>query len=463
MKSLDLARDSAARFLESLPERHVGAKATHAELKKTLAVPLSEDGEPEEDVLRALIDGAEPGIVASAGPRYFGYVIGGSHPVAIAADWMTSAWDQNCGLFSTSAAASVVEEIVRDWLLDLFDLPRAAGVGLVTGCQMANFTALAAARHAVLESAGWDVERKGLMGAPPVTVLVSAESHVTIHRALRFLGFGLDAARRVETDGQGRMSAGALHKALRDVEGPTIVCAQAGNVNTGSFDPLDEVLDAAHARGAWVHVDGAFGLWAAASAGRRHLLKGFERADSWATDAHKWLNVPYDCGVVIVADPRAHAGAMSATAEYLEQSAGAELDQVNFVPEFSRRGRGFPIYAVLRHLGRRGIENLVDRCCAQARLMASLLAADDGVEILNDVVLNQVLVRFGKGSGAEKDETTRRVIAAVQREGTLWLSGTTWHGMAAMRVSLSNWSTTDEDVRKSADAILVILSEGDGT
>jgi glutamate/tyrosine decarboxylase-like PLP-dependent enzyme len=445
---LDRAREHAVRFLRSLPARHVGPTAARGALLAAVDVPLGDDGEDPAAVLDALA-GVDPGVIASAGPRYFGFVIGGSFPVALAADWMTAAWDQNSGIYVTSPAASVVEDVVRGWLLELFDLPRNASVGLVTGGQQANFTALAAARHAVLRRAGWNVEEDGLAGAPPVHIVAGAEAHITIHAALRMLGFGTRGMIKVETDEQGRMRADALQRTLATLDGPLIVCAQAGNVNSGAVDPLREICEIAHARGGWVHVDGAFGLWGRASRATRALLDGADLADSWANDAHKWLNVPYDNGIVIVRDSAAHRAAMTVTAEYLEQTAGVERDPFEWTPEFSRRARGFTIYATLRALGRRGVEALVDRCCARARQFADLLGRDPRVKILNDVVLNQVLVRFG-----DSDELTRDVITRAQREGTCWMGGTTWHGVAAMRLSVSNWATSEEDVERSVRAIL---------
>jgi glutamate/tyrosine decarboxylase-like PLP-dependent enzyme len=449
---LQRAHEHALRFLRSLPKRHVGARATRDELLAALRVPLNETGEGAGSVLDALVQGADGGIIGSAGPRYFGFVIGGSLPVALAADWMTSAWDQNPGIFATSPAVSVIEEIAREWLLEIFDLPRTAGVGFVTGGQMANFTALAAARHGVLRRAGWNVEENGLPGAPAVNILINAEAHVTIHTSLRYLGFGTRSVRSVPTDEQGRMRADDLRRIIRDLHGPIIVCAQAGNVNSGAVDPLPEITEITQQRGGWLHVDGAFGLWARASRDRRALVDGVELADSWATDAHKWLNVPYDNGVVIVRDSAAHRASMTVTAAYLEQTSGAERDNFDWAPEFSRRARGITVYATLRHLGRRGVESLVDRLCARARQMADLLRRDKRVAILNDVVLNQVLVRFG-----DDDDLTRRVVTRVQQEGTCWMAGTTWHGVAAMRISVSNWATSEEDIVRSAEAIVGAL------
>jgi glutamate/tyrosine decarboxylase-like PLP-dependent enzyme len=379
-------------------------------------------------------------------------VIGGTYPVALAADWLASTWDQNAGIYATSPLSSVIEDVAGTWLLDLFDLPRESEVGFVTGCQMASFTCLAAARHAVLRRVGWDVEADGLNGAPRINVVASAESHVTIDVALRYLGFGTRALQRVDTDAQGRMRGDKLEALLATLDGPTIVCAQAGNVNTGAFDRMYEIGPITKKHGAWLHVDGAFGLWARASRGHRELADGIELADSWATDAHKWLNVPYDCGVAIVRHAEDHRAAMTSAAAYLIQTGGAERDAMDWVPEFSRRARGVPVYATLRTLGRDGIEGLVDRCCTRARQIEEILNAQQGVQILNDVVLNQVLVRFG-----DDDETTRAVVRGVQEDGTCWLSGTTWHGKAAMRISVSNWSTSEEDMVKSADAILRVF------
>jgi glutamate/tyrosine decarboxylase-like PLP-dependent enzyme len=446
---LEQAHALAKAYLQSLPGRHVGATGTRDELRAAAAQPLTDEGVDASAVIRELGELAERGVVASAGPRYFGFVIGGSYPVAVGADWLVSAWDQNPGIYATSPFAAVVEDAAAAYVVELLSLPPTSTVGFTTGCQMANFTALAAARHKLLADVGWDVEAEGLNGAPPVNVVIGAEAHVTIHTALRYLGFGLKHARVVATDAQGRMIPGELEKTLAACVGPTVVCAQAGNVNTGAFDPLDEIAGLAAARGAWLHVDGAFGLWARASTHYAHLARGAELADSWATDAHKWLNVPYDCGIVIVRHGDAHRQAMAVRAAYLEHGSNAERDELEYVPEFSRRGRAIPVYATLRHLGRRGVAGLVERCCGHARRFAELLAAEQGVEILSEVVLNQVLVRFG-----DSDQLTREVIARVQQEGTCWLGGTTWHGKAAMRISVSNWSTSEDDVLRSARAIL---------
>jgi glutamate/tyrosine decarboxylase-like PLP-dependent enzyme len=454
----------ALTYLAALPSRPVGEQATLAELRARLGAPLAAAGEDALAVVRDLAAGAEPGLVASAGPRYFGYVIGGSVPAAVAADWLTSTWDQNGGIHSTSPAAAVVEEIAATWCLDLLGLPAGASVGFVTGCQMAHTTALAAARHALLARVGWDVEEQGLAQAPPLRILAGDETHVTVLRALRLLGLGSGAVERVESDAQGRMDARALDRRLAAgaagaaAGAPILICAQVGNVNTGACDPLAEIAALARRHDAWLHVDGAFGLWAAAAPRRRHLVAGAALAHSWATDAHKWLNVPYDSGLVAVADPVAHRAAMTTSAGYLQQHEGR--DAIDFVPEFSRRARGFAIYAALRSLGRDGVAGVVETCCQIAAAIAERLAAHPGVEVLNEVALNQVLVRFlaPDGSAAATDALTRAVIRRVQREGTCWLAGTTWHGMAAMRISVSNWSTTADDARLSADAILAALA-----
>ena len=450
---LDDTAAYAAGYLEGLPERGVAPTASAEQLRAQLGGPLPDSPHEPRLVVAELARAADPGTVATPGGRFFGFVIGGSLPAALAADWLASAWDQNAGLYAAAPAASVVEEVCGAWLTELLGLPEHASYGLVTGCQMANFTALAAARHGVLEATGWDVEADGLAGAPPIRIIAGEERHVTVDRALRFVGLGTASLETVPTDAQGRMRADALRDALAGSSGPTIVCAQAGNVNTGAIDPLGEICDAAHGCGAWVHVDGAFGMWAAASPTLRHLVEGVGRADSWATDAHKWLNVPYDCGLVFCAHPAAHRAAMGVQASYLVHSTNRERDAMDWNPDFSRRARGFAVYAALRSLGRSGVEDLVDRCCAHAGRFAEALAQEPGVEVLNDVVLNQVLVRFLDPSG-DHDARTRAVVKAVQDEGSCWLGGTTWQGKAAMRISVSNWSTTEEDVERSIVAIL---------
>jgi glutamate/tyrosine decarboxylase-like PLP-dependent enzyme len=457
-RALEAAAAHAAQYLRGLPSRPVAPRAGAAELRERLGGPLPDGPADPAEVVDRLAKLADDGLVASAGPRYFGFVVGGSLPAALAADWLAAAWDQNAGLFVLGPAAATVEEVAAGWLTDLLGLPATVTTGFVTGGQMANVTGLAAARHHVLAAAGWDVERDGLVGAPPVEVVVGAERHVTIDAALRLLGLGSGRLRVVPADDQGRMDAAALPDALAACQGPAIVCAQAGNVNTGAVDPLGVICDAAHAHGAWVHVDGAFGLWAAASPARRHLVAGAGQADSLATDAHKWLNVPYDSGLVFVAHPEAHLAAFSTVAGYLTPGAAGERDPDAYTPEFSRRARGFAVWAALRSLGRSGVAELVERCCGHARRFAAALGAASGVEVLNEVVLNQVLVRF-PDPGGDHDGRTREVIRRVQAGGTLWLSGTTWQGMAAMRISVSNWSTSDADVDQSVAAILAAAAE----
>jgi glutamate/tyrosine decarboxylase-like PLP-dependent enzyme len=452
---LSRTAELAVEYLQGLPERKVGASASVDELRAALGGDLPEPGEDPLQTIERLAGQADPGRVAMAGSRYFGFVIGGHVPAALAADWLTSTWDQNAGLYATSPANSVVEEVAAGWLLELLGLPRTASVGFTTGGAMANFTGLAAGRHAVLARRGWNVEARGLYGAPEIDVVIGDEAHATILSALQMLGLGRERVKRVATDEQGRMRAGALREGLAGCTGPLIVAAQAGNVNTGAFDPLEEIVPLVRERGGWLHVDGAFGLWAAASPSHAPLVHGAGLADSWATDGHKWLNVPYDSGIVAVVDPDAHRQAMTISAAYLVQSGGAERDPFDYVPEFSRRARGFTVYAALRSLGRAGVRDLVERCCALAGRFADRLRAEPGIEILNDVVLNQVLVRFQprQGSG-DADATTRDVIARVQADGTCWLGGTVWHGKAAMRISVSNWSTEEGDVDASVAAIL---------
>jgi glutamate/tyrosine decarboxylase-like PLP-dependent enzyme len=446
---LDDAARLAREFTAGLGSRRVGETATVDELRASLARQLTDDGEDPRTVISELAQDVEPGLIASAGPRYFGFVIGGALPAAVAADWLTSAWDQNGGGYAASPSLSVVEEVAAGWVRELLGLPADCGVGFVTGCQMAHFTCLAAARHAVLRDAGWDVEADGLQGAPSVRVVASENAHVTVGVACRMLGLGAERIDRVPTDDQGRMLSAEVERRLAEADGPTIVCAQAGDVNSGAFDRLDQLADACRAHDAWFHVDGAFGLWAAASPARRALLEGFERADSWATDGHKWLNVPYDCGIAAVADSDAHRSAMTSTSEYIPEHAEDIPWGFDWTPEFSRRTRGVPVYAALRALGRRGLADLVDRCCDYAQAMAGLLAEAEGVEVVNDVVLNQVLVRFGND-----DQLTDAVIHAVQEEGTCWLSGSTFKGRGVMRISVVGWQTTSDDIERSAEAIL---------
>jgi glutamate/tyrosine decarboxylase-like PLP-dependent enzyme len=433
---LDSIFRHADAFLTGLDARPVGLPVDPETIRGALARELPEEPMDATAVLDELVAAVQPGLVGSAGPRYFGFVTGQALPAAMGADMLAAVWDQNAFSYVSSPAAAVVEEVAERWVLDVLGLPAGASVGFVTGAQMANATCLATARNTVLARLGWDVAERGLIGAPPLRVIAGEEAHATIFTALRFIG--LAPPERLPVDGQGAINASALQ-----LDGPAIVCAQAGNVNTGAFDPLDELAARCREAGAWLHVDGAFGLWAAASPALRGLVAGAERADSWATDAHKWLNVPYDSGLAIVADREAHRRAMGLTAAYLTES--DHRQNYDFTPEASRRARGFAVYAALRSLGRSGLADLIDRCCAHARRFAALLEAG-GAELLNDVVLNQVLV-------AAQPEA----VARVQADGTCWLGGTVWRDRPAMRISVSGYGTTEDDVERSAAAILRAL------
>ncbi len=444
----DLIIDAARRaqaYLDGLDERSVVPETEALAALAELDIPMPETSQPAAGVLAQLDRIGSPATVASAGQRYFGFVTGGSLPAAVATNMLAAAWDQNAALEVMSPISAKLEEVCSRWLLDVLNLPPKAAVSFVTGATMANFTALAAARHAVLQKIGWDVEADGLFGAPAITVIVGDEVHVSLLKALSMLGLGRERVVRVPADGQGRMRPDALP----EMNGPTIVCIQAGNVNTGAFDPADEICAHAHAAKAWVHVDAAFGLWAAVSPKRAQLVAGVPEADSWATDAHKWLNIPYDSGIAFVRHPEHLRVAMAASAAYLLELGNRE--PFHFTPESSRRARAVEIWAALNSLGKSGLSDLIDRCCRLSELFAAELSAA-GYEILNDVVLNQVLVSFGR------DEFTDRVIKAIQREGTLWCGGTRWQGRAAMRISVSSWVTTEVDVRKSVAAIKEIVS-----
>ena len=435
------AAERAIRYVGELPERRVAPDIEALKGLERFDEPLPEGQDDPGRVLALLDEAGSPATVATAGPRFFGFVIGGSHPVSLAANWLAGAWDQNAGAFTASPVAATLERVAQRWLIELFGLPSTTVAGFVTGATMANMTALAAARNAVLARVGWDVDAQGLAGAPLVTVIAGDEVHPSLVKGLGLLGLGRDRVVRVPVDDQGRMRADALPA----ISGPTIVCVQAGNVNTGAFDPVAEIAAQAHESGAWVHVDGAFGLWAAVAPGRAHLVRGVGSADSWATDAHKWLNVPYDSGLAFVRDPGPLRAAMGITAAYLPDSMMRE--PAAHAPELSRRARGVEVWAVLRALGRSGLADLVERDCRHATRFAEGLR-EAGFEILNDVVLNQVLVAFGD------DETTRRVVAAIQEDGTCWAGVTVWQGRTAMRISVSGWSTTTEDVERSLAAML---------
>lgn len=442
--ALERAHQHTLTWLASLDERPVPPRAGVEALVEALGAELPETSTDAAEVVDLMAQACEPGLTAMPSGRFFGFVIGGTHPTALAADWLVSAWDQNSGLRRLTPAHTAVEDVAGSWVVDLLGLPQGSAVGFVTGGTMANFTGLAAGRDAVLRRVGWDVARQGLHGGPRVRVLVGRQRHDTVDLALRYLGLGEPEA--VDVDEQGRIRAEALADALAsDPDVPTIVALQAGNVHSGAFDPFGPAVEAGHRHDAWVHVDGAFGLWAAASPSHRHLMAGAADADSWATDAHKTLNVPYDCGLVIVRDPAAVRAAMGMHGDYLiHDAAGEPFDKV---PEISRRGRAFTVWAVLRALGRSGATDLVDRLCRHARRFADEIATIPGAEVLNDVVYTQVCVSFGS------DERTEAVVARMLEDGTAWMTGSRWRGRSVLRVSVSSWATTDRDVERSVEAL----------
>ena len=439
------AAERAIRYLESLDERGVAPDPTVVARLSELDIPLPAHPSPADETV-ALLDSSSAATMAMAGPRFFGFVIGGALPATLAANWLASAWDQNSALAGVTPLTAKLEDVALRWLRDVLGLPSETGVGFVTGATMANFTCLAAARHTVLKQAGWDVEADGMFGAPPVTVVVGEEAHTTLFKSLGLAGFGRNRVVRVPVDKQGRMRADLFP----DLSGPTIVCLQAGNVNSGAFDPAPEIIPKAKTANAWVHVDGAFGLWAAAAPSKAHLMAGFAAADSWATDAHKYLNTPYDSGLAFVRYADVLRAAMAVSAAYLPLS--STRDPANFTPELSRRARGIEVWAALHTLGRSGIADLVERTCRYATRFAEGLRAA-GYTILNEVVLNQVLVMFGDA------ERTRRVIAGIQRDGTCWCGGTTWQGQTAMCISVSSWATTDVEVERSLEAMIRVARE----
>jgi glutamate/tyrosine decarboxylase-like PLP-dependent enzyme len=447
---LESAASRAVRFLEDLLTRKVWPDEDALRGLARFDEPLPDKPADPGEVLQILDEVGSPAALASPGGRFFGFVIGGTLPVTIAANWLAAAWDQNTGLYHITPCTATLEEVALRWLLDVLGLPKESAGGFVTGATVANFTALAAARHDVLKKAGWDVEADGLFGAPPITVMITQEAHPTLFKSLGLLGLGRSRVVKIPTDGEGRMRADAIPP----ISGPTIVCTQVGNINTGAFDPVGEISDLAHEAGAWVHVDGAFGLWAAAAPSRRYLTAGMEKADSWATDAHKWLNVPYDSGLAFVRAPDTLRAAMAITAEYLP-TATEHRNPSDYTPELSRKARGIEVWAALRCLGRTGVAEMVERCCRHARRFAEGLG-EGGYEILNDVVLNQVLVSFGD------PERTNRVIRGIQEEGTCWCGGTEWHGRTAMRISVCSWATTDEDVERSLEAMLRVAAATTG-
>jgi glutamate/tyrosine decarboxylase-like PLP-dependent enzyme len=454
---LQTAVRHALAHIENLDALPVAATASLETLRTRLARPLADDGAPPGQVIEDLVRDSAGGIVASAGGRFYSWVIGGSVPAALAADWLTSAWDQNAGLYAAGPAAALVEEIAGEWLKELLGIPAGASFAFVTGCQMAHVTCLAAARHAVLERRGWDVEARGLCGAPAIRLLASRERHGSVKRAVRLLGMGSDNLIGLDTDDQGRLDPQALEQALAaghaaDHNAPTIVILQAGELNTGVFDPFEQLIPIARRYNAWVHIDGAFGLWANASPRFRHLCAGAAAADSWATDGHKWLNVPYDCGYAFVADPHAQRAAMSYQASYWVFERAAR-EQIDWNPEWSRRARGFATYAAIRQLGRSGIAGIVERCCDCARALTLGIGRLPGAEVLWEPVINQGLVRFLDPGGQSHDRRTDEVIAAILASGEAFFGGVTWRGMRAMRISLCNWMTSERDVERVIRAV----------
>lgn len=459
---LGAACERALLHLESLDRASVAATADLATLRKRIGKPLTSEGVSPDQVIDELANDVAGGLLGSAGGRFFGWVIGGVLPAAMAADWLTSAWQQNAALYACSPAAAVVEETVGEWLKSILRLPANASFALVSGCQMAHVTCLAAARHALLAQRGWDVERQGLYGAPPIRILSSSERHGSFERAVRLLGFGTANVKLLPVDSEGRLIAGALQQELeKDPSAPTLVLLQAGDINIGAYDSFATLVPIAKRYGAWVHVDGAFGLWAAASARLGHLLLGVDRADSWATDGHKWLNVPFDSGFAFVTDREAHRASLSLRAAYLTHATDAR-DQMDWNPEWSRRARCFATYAALRELGRNGVAELVERCCRHAHSLVSRIGDLDGAEVLWEPVINQGLVRFlDQTAGASEEDHDRRtdeVITSILETGAAFFGGTTWRGRRAMRVSVCNWRTSDADVEHVVRAVSMCLA-----
>jgi glutamate/tyrosine decarboxylase-like PLP-dependent enzyme len=454
---LESALRHALNHLESLDATPVAPLASLAILRARMGRPLSNDGAPAQQVIADLVSDAEGGVMGNAGGRFYAWVVGGAVPAALAADWLASAWDQNAGICASGPAAALAEEISGGWLKELLGIPAHASFAFVTGCQLAHVTCLAAARHAALERAGWNVEDRGLSGAPAIRIFASRERHGSVNRAVRLLGLGSDNLIGLDTDDEGRLSPAALERALAAAgDAPAIVVLQAGELNTGVFDPIAELIPIARRYNAWVHIDGAFGLWVKASARFRDLAAGSESADSWATDGHKWLNVPYDCGYAFVAAPEAQRAAMSYQASYLTLD-GSARDQIDWNPEWSRRARGFSTYAAIRQLGRRGVAEIVERCCDHARALTLGIGGLPGAEALWTPVINQGLVRFLDRHGNDHDRRTDEVIAAMQASGEAFLGGVTWRGKRAMRISVCNWMTTASDVERVIAAFRRIL------
>ncbi|HVC59191.1 MAG TPA: aminotransferase class V-fold PLP-dependent enzyme [Acetobacteraceae bacterium] len=457
--ALDEAYRAANSWLEGLDDRPVGATASLCDLRRDFGGALPEQGKAAEVVIRELAEKAASGLLGSAGGRFFAWVIGGGLQAALAADWLVSTWDQNAALFACSPAAAVIEQTAGEWLKELLDLPRQASFAFTTGCQLAHMTGLAAARHALLKRTGWDVEENGLCGAPKIRMLTSEQRHGSVERAVRYLGFGRKTIEPLETDADGRITPAVLRNALARGEGPVLLVLNAADLNIGACDPFRELIPIAHEAEAWVHIDGAFGLFARASRAHRHLLDGVELADSWATDGHKWLNVPFDCGISIVRERDAHRAAMTLSASYIMPETSAR-DQIDWNPEWSRRARGIPVYAALMELGREGVEAMIDRSCAQCRAIVEGIGALDGAQILAKPALNQGLLRFVRPGGSEEanDGFTDEIIAKINATGEAFFSGTTWRGRRAMRVSVVNWRTNERDVKRAIGAAASVLA-----
>ena len=452
-KVLERSLFHASDFLSKLDEIMISPEVSYQDLRKTLSTPITENGIHPEQVIDELAENVKDGILGSTSGRFFGWVIGGAYPVAIAADWLATTWDQNAAIAACSPSAAIVEEVCGEWLKDLLHIPKSASFGFVTGCQAAHTTALAAARHKILKDKNWDVEKRGLSGAPQIKLITSENRHESIIRAARLLGFGTDAIEFVSCDVSGSISLPGLEKCMDENTGsPIILCLQAGDLNTGAFDPYEKAIAIAKKANAWVHIDGAFGLWAAASKNYRHLLKGFEKADSWATDGHKWLNIPFDSGFVFVADPTAHSAALTQQVSYGFAVEGLR-DQMNWNPEWSRRARGFSVYATIRYLGRKGIEDLINRCCKHTKRLVSELGKLERIEVLSKPIINQGLIRFLSKNESEHDRFTNRVIEAIQKDGHTWFGGATWQNKRVMRISVCNWRTTDKDVDIAISAV----------
>jgi glutamate/tyrosine decarboxylase-like PLP-dependent enzyme len=457
--------EEAVDFYDNLDARSVAATAGYQTLRARFDRELPDEGVPDEAVIRDLVRDVEGGLLGSGGPRFFGWVVGGALPAAVAADWLASAWDQNNAIYACSPAHGVIEEVCGEWLKDVLRLPKSASFGFTTGCQMAHVTALAAARHRLLGERDWDVEKRGLFGAPPIRVITGEHAHGSILRALRFLGLGTESLRRVRCTEDGPIDVDELRRKLKEIESESesrdasaIIVLQAGDIDTGAFDPFPEVCALAREHRAWVHVDGAFGLWANASPEYRHLLDGCDQASSWATDGHKWLNLPFDNGFVFVNDREAHRASMRIMESYFVAPDAGARDQMEFNPEWSRRSRSLPAYAALRSLGRRGVAEIVERCCRLAKRLVSEIGALDGAEILSEARINQGLVRFTSPDGRH-DERTDAVIGAVRDGGEAWFGGTTWRGKRAMRISVCSFRTTDDDVDRTVDAVRRAIDE----